>query len=275
MLTSPQHRAAVLFITLTLTTVTAICGAFLVLDAPIPEWFVIVGRWIPALVSLLALRLVRLPGGLGRWWQLRPGGWRRLLGGSAAALVVLVACYASAVAVMALTGLVTPQPVSVLVPVVTLLVPMVLVFSLSTFGEEVGWRGFLQQLLAGQGFWRSSCLVAGVWVLFHVPLHGAMALQGSLPVTIAVVTTVGLFPLGVFLSAAVTRWGSVWPAVFAHALPFSALNLVIGVDELSTATHVLLAVVTGVVLLAAAGWLSRAPRGARSSTPREPEPAAG
>jgi uncharacterized protein len=38
------------------------------------------------------------------------------------------------------------------------------------FGEELGWRGFLQKELAFLGFWRSSLLIGVVWGLWHAPL---------------------------------------------------------------------------------------------------------
>ncbi|OGH94914.1 MAG: hypothetical protein A2X43_12235 [Candidatus Margulisbacteria bacterium GWD2_39_127] len=42
------------------------------------------------------------------------------------------------------------------------------------FGEELGWRGFLQKELGGLGFWRSSFLIGIIWGLWHAPLvlHG-------------------------------------------------------------------------------------------------------
>jgi membrane protease YdiL (CAAX protease family) len=38
------------------------------------------------------------------------------------------------------------------------------------FGEELGWRGFLQKEWAFLGFWRSSLLIGLVWGLWHAPL---------------------------------------------------------------------------------------------------------
>ena len=38
------------------------------------------------------------------------------------------------------------------------------------FGEELGWRGFLQKELAFLGFWRSSLLIGLVWGFWHAPL---------------------------------------------------------------------------------------------------------
>lgn len=42
--------------------------------------------------------------------------------------------------------------------------------ALAAFGEEAGWRGFLQRELLPLGFWRSSWLVGLVWGLWHAPL---------------------------------------------------------------------------------------------------------
>jgi membrane protease YdiL (CAAX protease family) len=38
------------------------------------------------------------------------------------------------------------------------------------FGEELGWRGFLQKELAFLGFWRSSAMIGFIWGLWHAPL---------------------------------------------------------------------------------------------------------
>jgi len=42
--------------------------------------------------------------------------------------------------------------------------------ALVAFGEELGWRGFLQKEFAGLGFWRSSALIGVIWGLWHAPL---------------------------------------------------------------------------------------------------------
>ena len=38
------------------------------------------------------------------------------------------------------------------------------------FGEELGWRGFLQHELAPIGFWRSSLIIGSIWGFWHAPL---------------------------------------------------------------------------------------------------------
>lgn len=266
-----ETRAARLFIPLVLAIITLICGFFLIMDWAVPEWFVIAGRWLPALVALATIRAVPLPGGLVRWFGLRPPGRRQLVGGSVAAVVALIVVYAVSVLPFVLLGRAELQQWSALGQVAIMLVPMILLFSISTLGEEAAWRGFLQNALAGLGFWRASALIAAVWVLFHVPLHGTMAIQGTLPWPIAITTTVGLFPLGLFLSAVAVRFGCVWPAVFAHALPFSALNLLSNVDELPIDLHwALLGVTTLLLLGIVVGWMNSSRSWTPSPTPPTP-----
>lgn len=245
-----------LFVVLVLAAITLICGAFLALGIPVPEWFVIVGRWLPTLIVLVLVRGYRLDRGWVAWLGLRPGGWRRLLRGAVVAVAALLAAYALSAAVTVAAGLATLQPWPVLGQVALLLVPTILIFSVSTLGEEAAWRGFLQQALSGWGFWRASTTISAVWVVFHIPLHGVMALQGVIPWTAATTATVSLFPLGLLLSAAVTRFGSVWPAVFAHALPLTALNLLRNAGALSITTQWIVTAISAAFVLGAAALLA-------------------
>lgn len=38
------------------------------------------------------------------------------------------------------------------------------------FGEELGWRGYLQNSLKSLGFWRSSYIIGAIWGLWHAPI---------------------------------------------------------------------------------------------------------
>ena len=38
------------------------------------------------------------------------------------------------------------------------------------FGEELGWRGFLQKELSCIGFWKSSILIGLIWGIWHAPI---------------------------------------------------------------------------------------------------------
>lgn len=46
--------------------------------------------------------------------------------------------------------------------------------AIAGFGEELGWRGFLQKELMWLGFWKSSWLIGLVWGVWHAPfiIHG-------------------------------------------------------------------------------------------------------
>jgi len=259
-------RAAIMLTALTSSAVSVLCALFLLTGWTLPSWIVIVGRWIPALASLAVMRLFPLPGGVGRWWLLRPGSWRRFLLGGAVAVGALIATYSLTVLAASTIGILTPLPWSDLAPLLPFVVPFIAIYSLSTFGEEVAWRGHLQQLLADCGFWGASSVVAGVWVLFHIPLHATLALQGTLPADVLVSSTLLLFPLGLFLSAAAARFGSVWPAVLAHALPLSALNLVQNPEQLSTGSTGAFTALTAAALGGAALLLAPTPRARNSSS---------
>jgi membrane protease YdiL (CAAX protease family) len=50
------------------------------------------------------------------------------------------------------------------------LVAGVTVNAAAAFGEELGWRGFLQRELAGLGFWKSAGLIGLIWGIWHAPL---------------------------------------------------------------------------------------------------------
>ena len=38
------------------------------------------------------------------------------------------------------------------------------------FGEELGWRGFLQREFGYMGFWKSSALIGVIWGVWHAPI---------------------------------------------------------------------------------------------------------
>jgi membrane protease YdiL (CAAX protease family) len=40
----------------------------------------------------------------------------------------------------------------------------------AAFGEELGWRGFLQKHLGFLGFWKSSLLIGLIWGFWHAPV---------------------------------------------------------------------------------------------------------
>lgn len=245
--------------------ITAVCGAFLMLDVVIPNWFVIVARWIPAIVAATVIVAYRQRDVLG-WFRLRTP-WRRAVIGSLVAVGVLLSTYAIAAAVALAAGVGEPHSASFYLRALAFIAPATLLFSLSTLGEEVAWRGFLHSCLGDTGVWRSSAVISGLWVIFHLPLHGTMVYQGVLPLDAALTSTLTLFALGLLLSATAHRFGSPWPAAFAHALPLSTLNLISLPAGPSAADHWVVAGITFTALVLAAVALAPGRRSAGTSTP--------
>jgi len=50
------------------------------------------------------------------------------------------------------------------------LVAGITINAVAGFGEELGWRGFLQNEFAYMGFWRSSVTIGVIWGIWHTPL---------------------------------------------------------------------------------------------------------
>lgn len=245
------------FAVLVIIAVTAVCGTFLALGVEIPAWFPVVGRWLPAVVTLVVLGVARAPGGLAHWWQLRPGGWRRLLVGAALSVAILFAVHLATAGIVSLAGVAQLIGVAELATVALLVPVFALGYAVSTLGEEVAWRGFLPTALGDRGFWRTSTVIALLWVAFHIPLHGTMALQGTLPWSTAITATLLLLPLGILLSGFVARWRSVWPAVFAHAAPLTALNLLSDPGTLGVGREFVVLAVGSTLMLAVTWFLRR------------------
>ncbi|WP_229659583.1 CPBP family intramembrane glutamic endopeptidase [Nesterenkonia alkaliphila] len=84
--------------------------------------------------------------------------------------------------------------------------------------EELAWRGYLTTLLAPRGFAATTALIGGLWALWHLPLILALASAGELDGRDVMAKTVDLLLAAVLVSALRYLSGSVWPAVFAHAL---------------------------------------------------------
>ncbi|MBN2799792.1 MAG: CPBP family intramembrane metalloprotease [Deltaproteobacteria bacterium] len=137
--------------------------------------------------------------------------------------------------------------------------------ALFAFGEEIGWRGWLQRELAPLGFWRASLLAGSLWGLWHAPLilHGHNYPDHR--VVGVLLFTVVCALLAPLLSAVRVRGGTVWAAAILHGtfnagagaamLVVQGPDLLVGLQgvpglvAIATADLVLLAVVgrSGVV----------------------------
>lgn len=87
---------------------------------------------------------------------------------------------------------------------------------LLTFGEEIGWRGFLLPRLLPLGQWPALLIMGVIWGLWHTPLlllglnypgYGLL----SIPLMIGFTVITGILLGWLRLSS-----GSIWPTVIAH-----------------------------------------------------------
>jgi len=93
--------------------------------------------------------------------------------------------------------------------------------SFFTFGEEFGWRAYLQPKLMPLGFRKAVLLTGLVWGLWHAPIiamgHNYGFGYPGAPWSGILAMTWFTVSAGVIFGWLVLRGGSVWPAVLAHA----------------------------------------------------------
>ncbi len=110
--------------------------------------------------------------------------------------------------------------------------------ALAGFGEELGWRGFLQHELAPIGFWGSSALIGLVWGVWHLPLILMGHNYPGHPVAGALLWTGICIFLGVIISYVRTRARSVIAAAVMHGTyngtASLAIILIVGGNDLIT-----------------------------------------
>jgi membrane protease YdiL (CAAX protease family) len=97
------------------------------------------------------------------------------------------------------------------------------------FGEEYGWRGFLQGELVKIGRIRGISLLGIIWGLWHAPLILMGYNYPGYPLLGVVLMTLYTTGLAFFLGYAVFKTGSIWLAAFLHALNNQTLAYLAGV----------------------------------------------
>jgi len=87
----------------------------------------------------------------------------------------------------------------------------------ATFGEELGWRGYMLTRLIGAGIPRPIFVSGIIWALWHVPiiLSGQYA-AGSHPGLSAALFVIGVIADSYLVGYMRLRSGSVWPGVVMH-----------------------------------------------------------
>lgn len=93
-----------------------------------------------------------------------------------------------------------------------------LVGLLLAFGEEYGWRGYLQSELLGLGKKRAVLLVGLIWGVWHYPVILMGFNYPGYPLPGLVLMTIFTVLLSVVLGYVMLRTGSIWLVAFLHAL---------------------------------------------------------
>jgi membrane protease YdiL (CAAX protease family) len=86
------------------------------------------------------------------------------------------------------------------------------------FGEEYGWRGYLQSALIAMGKIPAFLLIGIVWGLWHAPIIAMGFNYPGHPILGILLMTIYTIALAFFFGYAVLKSGSVWLAAFLHAL---------------------------------------------------------
>jgi membrane protease YdiL (CAAX protease family) len=92
------------------------------------------------------------------------------------------------------------------------------------FGEEYGWRGFLQSELFRMGRIPGVLVLGLVWGAWHYPVVWMGHSYPDQPVLGSLMMTIFTVFFGIVLSYAVLKTGSIWLAAFLHAVNNQALS---------------------------------------------------
>jgi len=101
----------------------------------------------------------------------------------------------------------------------------VTVNAIFAFGEELGWRGFLQNEFGYMGPWKSSAIIGAIWGFWHAPL----IVQGynfpDHPYVGVVLMVIATTFLGIIISYLTKRSGTILTAAFFHGVFNAAAGL--------------------------------------------------
>ncbi len=187
-----------------------------------------------AVLGLLVLVVLRISAGreaMARVW-LAWGNWRNWLVFGLA----IILYYGLQIALNAVTGLggsqlTVPAAVQGMAPTTFMILGFVqsvlfapILAIVIAFGEEYGWRGYLQTELFKLGRVRGVFLLGVIWGIWHWPLILMGYNYPSYPLLGLLLMTLYTIGLAIVLGYAVLRSGSVLLAAYLHALNNQVLN---------------------------------------------------
>lgn len=180
--------------------------------------------------------------GLGRA-SFAQGGWKKILGSTFIGLLLISVGIVASTAIAIAAGWLEPdwamtqalQPLTdagvnlspAVLIIITLVQAVIASFTINAvmaFGEEAGWRGWLQNALEPLGRVRQILLTGAIWGLWHAPLIAAgYNYNGQIPAVAAILLfTAFCIAFGGLLSWVSLRSRSVLPATVGHAF-FNAM----------------------------------------------------
>jgi membrane protease YdiL (CAAX protease family) len=94
-----------------------------------------------------------------------------------------------------------------------------IVVSILTFFEEIGWRGWLlPRLIKHLGARRAVVVTSAIWAGWHIPfqLSGVQHIEGVSPLMLAVTLPFGIFATGLVIGWLWLKTESIWIVSLAH-----------------------------------------------------------
>ncbi|MFW5487766.1 MAG: lysostaphin resistance A-like protein [Desulfovibrio sp.] len=129
--------------------------------------------------------------------------------------------------------------------------------SLILFGEEFGWRGYLQRRIFTRNPLVAAVITGIIWSLWHLPLNLRGYNFPGHPVLGMVTFTVGCILLSIIYGWLRERSGSIWPVCLAHASTnaVGASLVLLAVPAYSGVSVAFLGVLGWIPLGLLAGWI--------------------
>ena len=142
-------------------------------------------------------------------------------------LRTVVSCLMSGAGALAEFGG-TMLSTTTLISIISMPVNFFLVF-VAFFGEEYGWRYYLQPLLQKKFGLRGGVLVLGVvWGLWHLPIDFFYYTSVEMGLIAAVSQQIICITLGIFFAYAYMKTGNIWVPVVLHFLNNNLIPVITG-----------------------------------------------
>jgi membrane protease YdiL (CAAX protease family) len=122
--------------------------------------------------------------------------------------------------------LVATLPASALMPIMTLQMLIIGPFLglIIAFGEEYGWRGYLQTELTRLGRIRGVFVLGIIWGIWHWPIIWMGYNYPGQPILGSIAMVFVCIILAYFFAHAVFKSNGIWTAAYLHALNNQAIN---------------------------------------------------